>query len=63
VLAALFVIIYNHLAPKRNDPVVVGRVASALRERRGVIAELGTRHIGAYILKRAIPAIGDAIAH
>jgi hypothetical protein len=63
LLAALFVIIYDHLAPKRSDPLVVGRVASALRERRAAIAELGTRHIDGCILKRVIPAIGDVIPH
>jgi hypothetical protein len=63
LLAALFVIIYDHLAPKRNDPLVVSRVVSALRERRRMIAELGTRHIGGYILKRVSPAIGDLIPH
>lgn len=63
LLAALFVIIYNHLAPQRADPLVVSRVASALRERRGMIAELGTRHIGGYILKRVSPAIGDVVPH
>lgn len=59
LLAALFVIIYDHLAPKRNDPLVVSRVVSALRERSGTIAELGTRHIAGYILKRVSPAIRD----
>jgi len=63
LLAALFVIIYDHLAPKRNDPLVVSRVVSALRERRKMIAELGTSHIGGDILKRVSPAIGDLIPH
>lgn len=63
LLAALFVIVYDHLAPNRNDPLVVSRVASALRERRGMIAELGTRHISGYILKRVSPAIGDVVPH
>jgi hypothetical protein len=61
LLAALFVIIYDHLAPKRDDPLVVSRVASALRERRGVIAELGTRHIAGHIRKRVSRAIGDVV--
>ena len=63
LLAALYVIIYDHLAQKRNDPLVVSRVAAALRERRGMIAELGTRHIDGYILKRVSPSIGDLAPH
>ena len=63
LLAALFVIIYDHLPPKRNDPLLVGRVASALRERKGVIAELGTRHIAGRILSHVSPVVGeDALA-
>jgi hypothetical protein len=63
LLAAVFVIIYDHLAPKRHEPLVVSRVVSALRERRGMITELGTRHIAGHILKRVRPAIGDVIPH
>jgi hypothetical protein len=63
LLAALFVIIYDHMGHKRNDPVVVSRVVSALRERREAIAELGTRHVGGYILKRVGREIGDIIPH
>jgi hypothetical protein len=63
LLAALFVIIYDRLAPERKDPLVVGRVVAALRERRGMIAELGTRHIAGHTLKRVRPAIGDVLPH
>lgn len=62
LLAALFVLIYDHLPPKRNDPLLVGRVASALRERRGMIAELGTRHIAGHILRHVSPVVGDVVA-
>jgi len=63
LLAALFVIIYDHLPAKRNNPLLVSRVVAALGERRTTIAELGTQHIDSYILKRALPAIGDIIPH
>src|SRR5260221_148027 len=63
LLAALFVMIYNSLSPKHKDMVVVKTVASALRERRALIAELGTKHVGEYILRRALPAVGDVLPH
>jgi hypothetical protein len=45
LLAALFAIAYDHLAQKPTDSFVVSRVVSALRQRRRVIAQLGTGHI------------------
>jgi hypothetical protein len=58
LLAALFAIIYDNLGQKRNDPAIVSRASAALRERRLMIRELGTRHISGRILRHVIPRIG-----
>ena len=57
LLGALFVIAHDNLGPKRNDPTLVSRIAAALRERRRIVDELGTRHISGHIFRRVKPAI------
>ncbi len=62
LLAALFLIVSDHLSLKRNDPAVLRRVLAALRERNAVIAELGTRHIGRHIGGSIVKRVTAAIA-
>lgn len=63
LLAALFVIIYDHLGPGRQDRERVDQVVSALSERAAVIDELGTHHIDEYILKRVRTVLGDLLTY
>jgi hypothetical protein len=61
LLAALFVIVFDQLRAPRRDPEVIRAVVMALRARKGLINELGTRHLPGSIARRviAIIAAGD----
>jgi hypothetical protein len=60
LLAALFVLVFDHLRAPRHDPELIRAVIMALRARKGVIDELGTRHLPGSIARRVSAVIAAA---
>lgn len=63
LLAALFVMVYDHSGSEGTDSQVIARVTSVLAARRAAIGQLGIGHISDYVLERALPMLGTAVPH
>jgi len=59
LLAALFVIVFDHLRTPGNDPEFVRPVIEALRARQELITDLGTRHMSGSIARRVSAVIAS----